>query len=278
MGAPHSGKFGVVDGQSTVKNWNIGETSTPMPYVASNTLCATGRLKGIEDWAGGFTQFQHTPLLMPGDNFTFTGYTAPDSDVKGGTGETFVGAAIIDGVTISWNWVTGEIISVDLTFSGNGALAQSTAVHSDVTVPDVDSTINTKITYGEEGAGAVEWENLTTAVLNITAANQTFVNSTTGPFINRKPGVIDWNLAVTQEDVDRGAQTFDKGDSVEFNLFVDATDFWRLKFGIVKDFTNITVDIETGAIIAQTVSIEMDGFNPSSGVIFFPGGAQWWPF
>jgi hypothetical protein len=280
MAGPYGGKWGVVNGQSTVGNWSIADTSTPAPFIASNTEGGTARRRGVRDWTGSFMQFGATPLLMPGDGFTFGGYTSPDSGISG-TGICFNGEAIIDQIVVVWDWSTGGIINTTLNFSGNGPLAQSTAEYTDATAPDAPESCGTKIETDVTGTPTwVEWENLTQATLTITSANQAYVNSSTANWTERVAGPIDWTLAVVQQDVARVSQAWDIDDEeVHFKLWIDAVDFWDLKWGIIKDFTGITVDRQTGAIIEQTVNIEMNGVDATgAGSITLPGaGAAWWP-
>jgi hypothetical protein len=281
MGSEHSGKFGVLDGQSTVRNWNVNEVSAPQTFITSNTGGGTGRRRGVKDWNGGFAQWGATPLVMPGEAFAFAGYTAPDDDVSG-TGETFTGNAIIDQVVIDWNWETGAIIGTTYTFSGDGPLTKGSGTYTDATTPDAPESCGTKIEYDVAIATPVwvEWEKLVSASLTITAANQTVINSGTANWTERRGGNIDWSLAVVQDDVDRDAQTFDIDDEgVQFKVYIDSTDYWLLKYGIIRDFTGIETNIETGAIIRQTCNVDMNAHDLTNGLggITLPGaGAAWW--
>jgi hypothetical protein len=47
----------------------------------------------------------------------------------------------------------------------------------------------------------------------------------------------------------------------------------------VRDFSGITVNRETGAIIARTINVDMAAYYGSNaGQILLPGGTQFWPF
>lgn len=96
-------------------------------------------------------------------------------------------------------------------------------------------------------------------------------------------GPVAWALAVTEQDVRR--DLFIKGQSVDWKLYVTDTLFWRLRWGMVRDFTGIQVNMETGAIIQQTVNVDMDGFDltagsyaAATGYVKKPDGTTWWPF
>jgi hypothetical protein len=279
--AEHSGKWGLVDGQSTIRNWTFVETSAPRTAVTSNTQHGTARKRGVKDWSGSFSQYGDAPAVMPGETFAFKGYTAPTDDVSG-AGITWEGTAIVDQIVITWNWETAEIITIDVTFSGHGAVTQTSNTLTDATVPDLPETCGTKIEFDVAITVPVwtEWTELVSATLTITANNQTVINSSTANWTERKAGPIDWTLAVVQDDVDRASQAFDLDDEVvQFRLYTNATEFWLLQFGMIREFTGITVDTETGAIIRQTVNIDMNAHDGTSiGNITLPGaGAAWWP-
>lgn len=280
----HSGKFGVVDGQSTVRNWNIVDTMNNPKFVASNTKFGTGRRRGVHDWTGNFQQYGATPTIMPGDVFAFLGYTAPTGDVANGAGERGTGNAIVDSVNINWNWKGGEILNSALNFSGHLALAWAQGADiDDASDPNAPEVAGTKIEYAIGLGAFAELTDLISASLTISAANQSYVNSSSHiagkTWTGRRSGPIDWTLAIVHESEIRGAFPFNKGDDISLRLYIDDTDFWLLKWGKVKDFTNLTADIETGAILNRTINIEMNGFvDGDEGEITLPGEtAPWWP-
>lgn len=272
----HSGKFAVLNGFSTVRNWNISDTITNPKYVASNTLSGTGRGVGIQDWSGSFGFYGAVPTVFPGETFAFLGYTAPVDDVEGSVGQRGTGNAIVDSVAITWNWTNGEIINAVANFSGNGSLAwASGAAIEDVSAPDVPSVCGTKIQASiPDGSAFVDIANVEQAVLTISAANQSYVNSSTNCWTARKPGIIDWTLALTiQDDIFIG-----KGLDKQIKCFIDATDFYLLKWGKMKDISGITANRETGEIIKHNATFEMNGFvGGVAGQIVLPDESIWWP-
>lgn len=290
----HSGKWGVVNGASTVRNWSINDTHTPQTYVASNTRFGTGRRRGIEDWNGNYAFYGHTPPVMPGETFTFLGYTAPDDDVSG-NGNRYTGSALVENVQINWNWQGGEILNGVVNFQGNLALTheESGADIDDLTVPTVPPIADTRIMYLQDGFWK-SWDTLVSANLTITSALQTYVNSgtividgsTKRIWTGRKCGPIDWSLQVTDQDVQR-SNLFTKGEIVGIRLYVSVTQYWQLMWGQVQEFTGITVDRETGAIIQKTVPINASMMDPDAGTYDASVGSirrpadsasnPWWP-
>lgn len=270
----HSGRFGVIDGVHTVRNWNLTDQQTTARYVASNTKFGTGRKKGVRSWSGSFAGFGGQPVLLPGDFATFNGYTAPDDDVSG-NGECYSGQIYVPTVSITWNWASGELLSWTANFVGHLALTRSTDEFEDLTAPDPEPVCGTKILYP-----TTQWTNVTQAVLNLQCPNVAYVNSDTivsgTCWTGQKQGIFDWNLAVTEQNNGRQS-ALEVGTDVKLRLFIDATTFWRLTWGHVAGYSGLTVDRQTGAIIQQTVNIEKNGFLAGdTGVVQAPDGTVWW--
>src|SRR5689334_13065677 len=101
--AVHSGRFAVVNGQPSLRNWTITENRPAAKAVNSATRQGTSRRKGPASWSGSFGQYGHTPLVMPGEQFSFAGYTSPSNDVSG-SGQVYSGLARVSSVVITWNW------------------------------------------------------------------------------------------------------------------------------------------------------------------------------
>ena len=283
----HSGKFGTIDGINTVRQWSINDAGETKPYVASNTLGGTGRRRGNEDWSGTANCYGCRPPVMPGDPLAFVGYTAPSDDVEGSNGARYSGDAMVNQVAISWNWEAGDPLSYVLNFEGNGVLSGAPgAAVPDATFPDVPVIIGRPMLWGAVDAapGSSEYEELDdvqSASLTITTANPSYVNSSTSGGTRRKAGNVDWTLAITMHNEGGIDLPFSKGDLIGVLLPSGVDDeYWDLRWGIVKDFTGITVDREGGAIISATINIEMAGFdhdNEEVGHIIDPDGNSYWP-
>ena len=289
----HSGKFGVVNGQSTVFNWAFDRTTTLQRGRASNTNNGSARRKGIKDWKGSFSNYLAIPTVLPGDIFAFKGFTAPDDDgITSGSdvGVCYEGNAIIDSVVITWNWETGALLQTVHNFSGHGPYTKTSAEYTDDTDPEMPSVLDCAkwefVNMGPEGAGDSagsgddSWDEIVSATLTITADNVTKVNSSTAGWTERKAGPIDWTLQVVMDDNDTDSIGFDQDDNLALKLYVDDTQFWHLKWGMVGEFTGLVVDNDTGALIRQTANISMNGFPPellTGGAITLPGAASnWW--
>jgi hypothetical protein len=272
----HSGRFGVVDGISTVRNWSINDVSAPQKFVASNTLNGAGRRKGIRSWSGSFGVYGHTPPVMPGEFFAFAGYTSPDDDVSG-DGTVYTGDAVVDSIALTVNWQNGEIISNVVNFSGHLVLTNSTDEYLDVTAPTVPEVCGAKIQHDAATPGTfADWENIAQATLNISAANGSYVNSSTNCWTGRKAGPVDATLSVVEQETSRS--DLDIYDDVQIKLYVTASLFWHFKWMHLKEFSNISVDRESGAILSRTANFEKNGFvGGATGFIKKPDTTTWWP-
>lgn len=284
-----SGKFGIANGVSTTRGWSISEQQASARAIASNTKFGPARRKGVHSWTGSYRAYGGQPSAMPGDLITFTGYTAPDDGATpGGIGQKLSGQAMVDSVAVTWAWERGELLNHVVNFSGHLQLDKSKAVQAlDATDPDLDPIGVTKVEWRERTQVDPDPWNLmaamTQAVLNLSAANQQYVNSDTvvagEVWTGRRAGNVDWNLSLSQQETNRStAPTFDIGDDLQLRLYVDAAAFWHLNWGHVRDFTGLDVDREGGSIIGRTINLDMNGvFGSSYGTVTLPDLTVWWP-
>lgn len=284
----HSGKFCVIDGVSTTREWSISDDQALQEFVASNTLFGTGNVPGVNEWSGSYNVYGHSPPALPGDLFSFLGYTAPDNDSTG-PGLRYSGFAMAESLQVNWNWQGGEIINAQVSFKGHLALTASAAGSEiqDLEVPVIPPVACSKITYSTDGVTFTEWTNLVSAQLTLTNKVQEYVNSSTAIdcvlWKGQKSGPVTWSASVTEQDNSRSK--LPKGAVRVFRFYVTATEYFELKWGRVQNFTGITFNRETGAIIQQTVNLMMHGIDPTEttydpdaiGHVLMPDGEQWWP-
>lgn len=281
----HSGKFATINNQGTARNWSINDSQALAKAVASNTAFGPARRKGVEEWTGNFSQYGKQPTVMPGDTFTFKGYTAPDND-SNGAGIIYEGSAVVRQLVVNWNFTGGEMINLAIDFDGHLAWTTqgvSGSVVLDPSTPTLPPIVLAKLQYStDSGSTFTDWSDVSTATLTITNDVQEYVNSSTivaaHLWKGRKAGNMDCTLSVVEHNTDR--TRFSKGDDLVIRAFVDATTYWELKFMTVKDFTGIQLDRETARIIQQTVNMEFNGVKVSDGSlgsIKLPDTTTWWP-
>lgn len=283
MAGVHGGRFGVVDGITQVRNWQINDDGNLARGVNSASKMGSFRRKGTASWAGSYSAHGAVAAVMPSEMFSFLGYTAPDGGTVGGVGQTYEGAAIVDSLGISWNWAGGNVIEHQIGFSGHLTLTPTAAdiAALDATVSDPEVVGVCKITRSVDGAAWVEIENVTQASLNIQAANAAYINSSTSSNTGRVPGPIDWTASIGVEDNLLGSG-LSKFTDYWFRFYVTATTFYELKWGTVKSFSGLQISRETQQVIAHSISIEMNGTKSvasvlTAGHIKLPDASTWWP-
>jgi hypothetical protein len=285
-----SGKYGAINGLSTVRNWNAAITNTPFSYSASNTRAGTGRNRGIRDWTGSFQQLMHTPNVVPGEIFTFEGFLAPTTGDYGTAGPAKTGSAIVQSVVIVWAWDTNEPINCTVNFAGVTPLEDATATITDLTIPDMEIPEGKFLKYGAAAdtfadimAGTVgdDLINTSRATLTMTCTNPEFVDSNTAGWRGRVKGKMDWTLEIARNDVSLADRPFDIDDIISIVLPVSATEYWGIKFARVMNFSGVTVDINEGGILTETISMGMQATDVVEGMgeIVAPGSVTpFWPF
>jgi len=270
----------------------LSETTTPAEYRASNTLGGTGREEGIYDYSGSAEGYGGVPPVMPSEYFNFLGFTAPTTGARATAGVTkAANNAICQEVTINWSWVTGELLNWAMSFAAGEPLGitEGSASTVDAVLPIPEIVCGTKVTLT---VGNTVWPNIVTASLTIRANNPSYVNSSTAGKTGRRPGIIDFSCAITEENNAEGGSlvastclsTAVGGNNI-LRLWVDNTDYWDLYWAHLVDISDLRVDMDTGDIIRQTNNFAMAGFNieeGQNGRIGRPGedggsNPWWWP-
>jgi len=228
--AVHSGKFATVGSMSTTKGWTVSETSSPAKFVTSNLQNGAGRTKGVFDWTGTVNGLGGDAPHMPGETFTFTGYTAPDNNVSG-SGQQISGQAIVESITINWDFATSEPLNWTLNFGGHLGWTWAAGTTTDTTDVVAPVPCGLDIVNGSDTL-----TDVTTVALTITNELQTYVNSSTYSggtcYTGRKSGNMDWTCAITQQDNLRGvANAPGIGTNNILKLYTSSTDYWYLSWG-----------------------------------------------
>lgn len=283
-----TGNFGTVNSVPNLRSWSITRTKANNKQASSALQDGTNREVGPLDWSGSYSAYGHSPVHMPGSYISFVGYKNPSSAGDKATGDILSGSALIQSVAITWDFATNAPISYVANFGGHGDLTESTgAPYSDSAVPTFFPPCVGKIELVQTPT-PVRVSHVKQAVLTISKEVKTEVNSGTSAASGkcttmRYPGgPVDWSLAITRSEGNVDAD-FVEGAIVELKLYVDATNFWHLKWGMVGDQSGITVNRESGDVIQFTNNIEMKAVNlvtatPTIGLIKLPGaGSNWWP-
>jgi len=270
-----SGIGGAVNGVGGIGNWSIQTAADVQAFQNSGTGGGTGRQIGNKDWSGSYKAYGDTPASMPGEALSFIG------SIEGTTGAA--GTAIVDGVDIECDIKGGGVLSHTVNFSGNGALTEGAAVAVDATVDIPGSAIGCKAAFGTVAASPV-WTDIIDVTgwkLSITAANQAYVNSSTGGLILRKPGNIDATFSISVELATLATLTA-INTIAGVRLFTSSTLHWQILWGIIMDHSDITIDVESQAIVAATMNMALAGLanvggTDTIGSITNPASGVFWP-
>jgi len=266
-----SGRFGMVNGISRVRNWSINRTTNQKTYAASNTGGGMARRAGVNDWSGNFAIFGGAPAVMPGEVLAFAGYTGPDDEMtEGGSGRIYTGDTRVAQIQVAWNWESGDILQQSVSFEGNGELTiESDTMTLDNATPP-ESTGDCKIVavgLGPVSGGGdptdLEICDLVSAQLQLSAALKPYANSCTDGWMARKAGPIDGTFSLVIQNHDLDDLDFALNDDVHFKAYVSNSTYWDLKWMRFTDVSNIQVDRESGNIIQFTANF---GFQARVGV------------
>lgn len=286
---PQSGKFAIVHNEGLpithMFNWNLDIAHTPETYYASNTLWAPNRNPGVIDWTGNFSLFDGQRLWLPGEYFPcIEFFTAPTSGVYGNVGQTYTGQAIVESNVITWAWGPEQSLIQQINFAANGCVANRNRVIDDTTILTPNKMCGLQLQWGKTDTPSfVPIENVQQAVLTVEASNPTYVNSSTGCCTHRRPGNINWTLALTLTD--HRSVTFTRNDLLTFRLFNSSTTFWELAYGIFNGTSGVIANRQTGEIQQQVSNFSMKAMSDNSlghiaygtaGTIANPSSI-WWP-
>jgi len=249
MTTPITGINGAVDGVPGVVNWNVSETPNLQSRGNSSVAGSVITKTGVKDWSGTYEAEGGAPVHMPGETFTFTG------SADGSVGAT--GPAIVESVTINWDWENDAMLGHSVNFAGNGALTRgvAAAVDASVTIPTMSSVCD--IMTGTLVAVPV-WtalEHLRTASLTITAANTLQKTSDTAGWTKRNAGPVTANGSISVF-TDSPANPLDPGDENGLKMYVSATAFWQLLWAKWGEMSDIRVDTNTGDILGCTLNFQ----------------------
>lgn len=294
---PRSGRLGFVGDYtgdtltrfSRVRNWTFNAIGNPETRVYSGTRFGTQRIAGFTDYRGTFQGFGAIPPLFVGEVFTFLGYTAPTSGVPCSPGYAFVAEALVDTLSISWNWTQeNRGVNWQIGFSSKEPFEAISnfddPCDDEVYCDDNPCELTFELLDPCDGDAAVEFCNLVSATLNFTANNIAYSNNSTGCVIARDIGNLDWTLdVVDQNPFIVPTLNYDYFIRIQATINPDPT-YWLLKWGQMIGVADFNVNMETGEIISKTNNFGMqavlccEGESPVRGSITSPLDTVVWPF
>lgn len=274
-----SGRFATVNGIGNVISWQVTEAVDEDQIRNSATHGGTSRIFCGRDFTGTIVAHGGIPPVMPGESFSFVGYTSPTTGVYGTNGLRYSGTAMCTQLVVTWDFNTNKAVQYTLTFGGMGALSSADGA----AILDATDTVKqcSRGCVFEYGAGPTELlPNRVSATLTITSAVTVRSDASTNGWKTREAGPLDWTLAVVTNG---HSKFFDPGDYLEdLKIAVNETpdSFW-FNDAIVGQCTDITLTADGSSIDTQTVNIHMSACD-DAGVLGFirePGETvtNFWP-
>lgn len=291
---PRSGRLGFVGDYTgavltrftRIRNWRWSTRTTPDLRVYSGTRYGTQRVPSFIEYDGSFQGYGALPPLFAGDKFTFIGYTAPTDGVPCTPGCAFSVAAIVERLSITWNWTAeNKTVFWEIGFNSLGDATVIAAFDDpcDDEPQCFDNTCSLGLRLKDPCAAdaAVEFCNLTSATLTFVANNQPFSNSSTVCRVQRETGPLDWTLDVVDQN-----PCIVPIINKDYRIEIDATttEFWLLKWGMATGFSDHVVDTEANEMIGKTNHFGMQAVSccvpgtPVRGEIVDPALNILWPY
>jgi len=274
----------VINRIARFQKWSMNTQGNPDVRVYSGTRLGEQRIAGPEQTTGTFQAFGASPPLFVGDTFTFLGYTAPTTGVACTPGCTYIVDAIVDTLTITWNWTAqNKSVFYEIGWSSVGALGAQAFDDpcDDEVYCDTLCDLGLEIQDPCDGNSPVDFCNLTQAVLTFSGNNIEYSNSSTDCEIRKLPGHLSWTLELSNENPCLILEL-----QKDYRILIDATTTtqWILEWGFHDAVRNFNIDTQTDTIISKVESFAMQavlccpGDDPVRGRVVHPDGTVLWPY
>lgn len=275
-----SGVAGAVNGRSSVREWTVTGTEALNEFAGSNTNAGTGQAAGIKDWTGSYQAYGHTPSVMPGETFVFTGST---EGTLGGTG-----TARVKSVQIRINHETAEPISHTVNFEGTTVFTRGAAVAADASMPDIHPPISIADVELGTMVGAPAWTaiaNWRTCDITLETSNPSYADSDSAGQMNRVRGKLTASISVALFMSDPSAVPAE-GTAHRIRIKVATgtapAGCWLFHFVRVRN-SPVNVPIESGEKVDGTIEFAWSAYDlvdsaMTEGVIKNPAETTYWPF
>lgn len=271
-----SGRLAIVNGQSAMSKWSLTEQSSPQSSYTSKTGLLPNRTHGPSTITGTIDADGGIPRALPGQTFTFEGYIGPNSGVAGEVGPKWSGLALVDSLTINFDWTTNKVVNHSISFSAAGAFTYNAAATAPTDVADFVpvGVCGKTIRFTPVGGAETVIDRVKSATLTFSAANGKETNSTTGCAVFSVPGPCDVKLSIAVETPGR---QLDIGTKYSIALPYDSDDFF-LQYMLAKGYSGLQADRSSGNLIGQTIELEYSRQNDAGDLgtgITLPNSTIW---
>ncbi len=259
------GKLGLVNGQSTVAEWQTEYWGEPPPWITSQTESGEAHACGPYDWRGWFRAYGHTPGLFPGEAIIFAGNLGNGSGVSG--------AGIVDEIDITCDIERAIPLQYFVRFSRNGTLTRGSAPGTDGTAPAIfcPTSLMVKLNGGQQ-TDTRYWR------LVLRCANKKYITSeNVDAGYKRIAGVINGQF-LYRVYMSNPSVLPTEGDNYLGAFYVTASSYWSVSWCKIVKIEDVGAGGEREGLVGADVSGVFNAHDGTAiGAIITPAGATKWP-
>lgn len=258
--------------ESTTAGWRIRDLSQSAHCPGSNTQGGDQTTAGNSDWLGQYRNYGHTPIVFPGDEFTFLGVIRKPA----GGALSATGSAICERITLSIPGEQGGNIQYLVNLASNGALTYGSETLTDTSAVQAVNAAGRKASWG--GAGAeIDVPDTRMMRLVLGAANKPYAASSV-PGVRRRVEGVTFAQWLYQAYTDVVTDIPTRGTTGILRFYVTATTFWELKWVRIEMVDDFGAEIEGRTPVGYTVGgTWLSRLGDETGYIKDPAGATRWP-
>lgn len=265
---------------STVLSCNVTPgASNPTNFVSSNSKCGNLRAGGTKSWSGDVTYSGVTLPLFPGKRYENCSiWSGPDSD--GGNGIIYSGDIVVSQASATIDIKSGAPIQWQVTYSGDGAMTETTGRQVDTTTPVVVSPVGATLTVtkGSSAVTTTDWE-LTSISISISAAlsggSATVSSSGWNTYC---VGAIDFTFDMTFENDSCADLNIEQGDEIAVTITLSNSQTIKFAWIRINEEGQVSIDNSSAEPLQFSLSGAMQAYNQTTssyGEITIAGVTYW---
>jgi hypothetical protein len=241
-----------LDGVPTFRKATINPKSNLQELVHAGTKGGRQRIIGIKDWDGTYEEYGMVPTWFPGDSVTVTGSLDGSEGVEG---DAIVTQTVI---TIPISDKTPPTIVG--TFRGVGALSLDDS--SAVALPsaqDIPEVANLCVLLAElSGSPSYSAQaNTNEIVITLTADAQEYHDCGSSGWMESTEGLWDAEVVYKRRCKPSELPTWGGAYHVRVPIDAAASEYYQFEYMRVGDFSDITLDRETGELLNISIPLSM---------------------
>lgn len=254
--------------ESTTAGWSIRDLGESARCPGSNTQGGDNSTAGNADWMGRYRNYGYTPLIFPGDTFTFSGSIDQANGVSG--------AAIAERITLHIPGEEGGNVQYQVELASNGTLSYGAAVAVDSSAVGAVNAAGRKAAL-DDGDGFDDVSETRSMRLVLGARNRRYAASGSPGVVRRTPGLV-YAQFMYQCYTNDPTTIPVRGSTAILRFYVTAALFWEVKWVRVEVIDDFGAEIEGAENVGYTVAGSfVSRIASTTGYIKDPAGATRWP-